>query len=280
MQISAILFRSACLAILASLCSPARACPECEYEACVLGACACLPKSGCVLQNIPDPFRPPDPGKLTERMKTDPVGAVVNPMGVYNPTGIPQTGDIVEFAIKNPDQVVGMLQDPGQLLYSPVVAAMISGRNAVIANGGQPIPGHVKPFLLRWHTQELIDSVRWTSDWGPLVQTLQAAQMEFNARTNAITLINAVIFRDSTAAGDLALWAHEMVHVEQYRQWGVTDFARTWAGNSSEGGPVEAPGYARGDEARRLLAVTQPQFPRGYMLGPCGCWVSVRSGTS
>lgn len=250
-----------------------------------MGACACLPKSGCILKIIPPPVRPPDPGRAAEEMKKNPLGAIVNPLGVFNPTGIPQIGDVVEFAIKNPNQVIGMLQDPGRVIYTPVAAAMISGRNAVVANGGQPIPDRIKFFLLRWHTPELLNSVRWTSNWGPLNNTFQGAQMYFNARTNAITLINAVVFRDEASANDPALWAHEMVHVEQYRNWGVTDFARTWVGNSSEGGPVEAPAYARGAEAENVVAteampsdqIKSQKFPSGFMLGPCGCWGAVNA---
>jgi len=281
------LHTASCLALCA-VSMPALACPECQYEACFLGACACVPNSGCILQQIPAPIRPPDPGKWTEELKHDPVGAIVNPVGVYNPTGIPQPGDIVEFAIKNPDQIIGIMQDPGQVLYTPVAAAIISARNAVIANNGNPIPASVKPFLRRWHTQELIDSVRWTSNWNALSNTLQAAQMSFNPQTQAIALINAVVFRDDEAANDPELWAHEMVHIQQYRDWGVMAFARAWVDNSAPGGPVEAPAYARGDEAKNIhmsyasdeSPVQQPlpqepfiqKFPSGWVLSQCGCW--------
>jgi len=272
--------------LLWSVAMPSFACGECEYEACVLGACACLPKSGCILRNIPAPIRPPDPGKWTEKAKADPIGAVVNPFGVYNPTGIPQIGDVVEFAIKNPDQIIGVVQNPGRILYTPVATAIISGRNAVIAAGASPIPGNIKMFLRRWHTQELIDSVRWTANWSAVSNTLQAAQMSFNPQTRAIALINTVVFRDTQAANEPALWAHEMVHIQQYRDWGVTEFARKWVDNSANGGPVESPAYARGSEAERILTASSlslqpmPQIvgvvpqgmPSGWMLGPCGCW--------
>lgn len=259
---------------------PALACGECEYEFCTIG-CVCLPKSGCILRIIPPQIRPPDPGRLTERLKTDPIGAIVNPIGVYNPTGIPQTGDIVEFAIKNPDQLVRMAQDPRLVAYTPVAAAIISGRNAVIAKGGHPIPAKIKAFLSRWYSQELINSVRWTEDWGALSNTFQAAQMQFNDQTNAITLMNAVVFRETDAASDPALWAHEMYHVQQYRDWGVMEFARRWVNNSSEGGPVEAPAYARQEEAANVEDTTAfvpnpvQKLPSGYILSPCACWGAV-----
>ena len=294
MQVSPSALHIAVGAFLCAFGLPAFACPECQHEVCALGplgACFCVPTSGCILKEIPAPIRPPDPGKLTEKAKTDPIGALVNPFGVYNPTGIPQPGDLAEFAVKNPDQVIGLLQDPERVLYSPVVATIVSGRNAVVANGGAPIPDNIKPFLRRWHTQELIDSVRWTDNWSLVSSTLQAAQMRFNEDTRAIALINAVVFRDRNAANDPALWAHEMVHIQQYRDMGVNDFARSWVKNSARGGAIEAPGYARGEEARSILAtsslsaqrgttslppmlppVSPSGLPSGAFLGQCGCW--------
>lgn len=289
----------------------ALACPECQYQSCFLGACACVPTSGCILKSIPAPVRPPDPGRLTERMKHDPIGAAINPMGTYNPTGIPMPEDVAEFAIKNPDQVIGLIQNPGRVLYTPVAAAMIAGRNAVVANGGRPVPENIKVFLRHWYSPELIGSVRWTSDWGTLQNTFQAAQMQFNEDTNALTLINAIVFRDDQAASEPALWAHEMRHVEQYRNWGVTEFARRWVDNSSTGGPVERPAYEREAEADRILASsddtedgsptppvlsgrpagrsstgiaggpapTPSGFPAGWQLGQCGCWGFVNLNT-
>ncbi|MTV52648.1 eCIS core domain-containing protein [Pseudoduganella buxea] len=282
------------LALIFSL--PGYACGDCEYEACVLGRCACLPKSGCILQQLPAPVRPPDPGIYTEKLKHDPIGAIVNPLGSYNPTGIPQPGDIMEFAVKNPDQVISLVQNPGQVLYTPVIASIISGRNAVLANDPRPIPDDIKRFLLRWHSRELIDSVRWTSNWSLVQNTLQTAQMRFNGRTQAIALINTVVFRDARAANDAALWAHEMVHVQQYRDWGVPRFAQTWVNHSSDAGPVEAPAYARGEEAESILAgrgnsnvfhnanlpvAGQPQrLPSGTPLAGCGCWGFVDANAS
>lgn len=178
-----IFLRNMMCVLLFTFSLPVFACSDCEYESCAFGACICVPKSGCVLQVVPAPIRPPDPGKWTQALKHDPVGALVNPLGVYNPTGIPQIGDVVEFAIKNPDQVIAMLEDPGRIIYSPVAATIISARNAVIANGGRPIPDKIKSFLRRWHSQELIDSVRWTSNWGLVSNTLQAAQMTLNEDT-------------------------------------------------------------------------------------------------
>jgi hypothetical protein len=60
----------------------------------------------------------------------------------------------------------------------------------------------------------------------------------------AVTLIDVVVFRGPSEATDPSTWAHELTHVDQYRDWGVNSFAvqyvRNWHG-------VENPAYAKGD---------------------------------
>jgi len=282
--------------------SAALACPDGQYEQCTLGICICLPKVG------------GDVGRIGERAKAavrdDPLKIVVNPMALINTSGIPTQGDVFEFVIKNPDKVIELLNNPNQWPYVPVAAAMVSARNAVVTSGGRPMPEDVKRDLRRWYPDALLNSVRWTANWGALQNTLQAAQMSFNGQTQAITVINAVVFRDGQLANDRVLWAHEMYHVQQYRQWGVFGFAKAWVDNSSVGGPVEAPAYAREREARQAFGGSladsydastgtyagnvgrgsgragrggpptvpslPPQvnagLPGGTGLRPCGCW--------
>jgi hypothetical protein len=60
----------------------------------------------------------------------------------------------------------------------------------------------------------------------------------------AITLIDVIVFRGPSEANDVALWAHELVHVDQYRDWGVRNFAIRYMRNHND---VEAPAYAKGN---------------------------------
>jgi hypothetical protein len=192
-----------------------------------------------------------------EKIRDDPTKLIVNPMGYINTTGIPTQGDIFEFVIKNPDKTIELIQNPGQWPYLPVAAGIIASRNAVIAGGAKPIPQHVRQNLRRWYSDELINSVRWTSNWSPIQNSLQAAQMSFNSNTLAIAVINAVVFRNDTLANDYVLWAHELYHIQQYRDWGVFGFAKNWVDNSSVTGPVEAPAYQRENEARNIFGTTE-----------------------
>jgi len=271
----------------------ALACPPDQYESCFLGACVCLPKVGGDVGRVAEDVK----HGVIEPVVNDPVKLIVNPASFINTTGIPTPGDFMEFVIKNPDKGIELLQNPAQWPYLPVAQGMIAGRNAVIANGGQPIPPHLLPFLRQWYSDDLLNSVRWTSNWGPVQHTFQAAQMTFNADTGAITLINAVVFRDGNRAMNGPLWAHELFHVQQYREMGVFGFARQWVSDSSVGGAIEGPAYHREDEAlarapqipnppffpppdRSVVPPPPPRLNSGAPLSACGCWGYVAPGAT
>jgi Domain of unknown function (DUF4157) len=68
--------------------------------------------------------------------------------------------------------------------------------------------------------------------------------LEQGGAAAAVTLIDVVVFRGPSEAADPAMWAHELTHVDQYRDWNVHSFAvqytRNWRG-------VEDPAYAKGN---------------------------------
>lgn len=182
----------------------------------------------------------------------------ITPEGSIDSRGVPTLNDVWEFIQEHPEKAVDLMQDTGQWSYLTVAGGIIACHDAVIASGGRPIPQHLRKFLRRWYPDELLDTVRWIGVREPirqmLDQTLDNARMRFFEDTLAVTVMNAVIFRTDELAGDGALWAHELFHVEQFRKWGVFGFARKWSDNPSVSGPVEAPAYAREAEARRSLA--------------------------
>lgn len=193
-------------------------------------------------------------GLASDGQRENPNRLIVNPDGDVDSAGIPTLGDIFDFIDKNPDKAMSLIQDTGQWPYLTVAAGIIASHDAVMANGGRPIPAHLRKTLRRWYPDDMLNTVRWTSVHGPIKQFLQDAQMKLDADTLAITVMNAVIFRNDDLANDGALWAHELYHVQQYRQWGVFGFAKRWVVDSSVSGPIEAPAYAREAEARPFFA--------------------------
>lgn len=179
---------------------------------------------------------------------------IVNPPSVLKVTGLPDPKDIALYVINHPDEGLGLIKSPGDAVYLPVANAMISGRNAVLLNGARKIPPNIRKLLLPFYDSALLDSVRWTANWSIAQNTIQAAQMSYDGNTQAITLINTIVFRDGTAVDDASIWAHEVFHVTQYKQWGVMGFAKRWVDNSSKTGPVEAPAYQRQEEFQQQIS--------------------------
>ena len=235
------------LALLSPVCSNLLACPEGQYEECFLGTCSCVPSGGIAIKT-------PEVMVIAEIKRKDSSRLIVNPDGHIDSTGIPTLGDIFEFIDKNPEKAIELIQDTGQWPYLTVAAGIIASHDAVMAGGGRPIPAHLRKTLRRWYPDDILNTVRWTSIRGSIQQFLQDAEMNFDDNTLAITVMNAVIFRNDDLADDGALWAHELYHVQQYREWGVVRFAKKWVDNASVSGPVEAPAYAREAEARPFFA--------------------------
>jgi hypothetical protein len=167
------------------------ACPSDQYESCVLGACACLPKIG------------GDVGRGAEHLKNELKGQI------------------------------------GGNALAPYIQ---QSRNDAM-RGAMPIPFHIRQTLTGYASEDSMNRVRYKiGDNG--VANLAHLTMQMGwGDPQAITLIDVVVFRGPSEANDPALWAHELVHVDQYRDWGVHDFAIRYARNSND---VEAPAYAKG----------------------------------
>ena len=121
--------------------------------------------------------------------------------------------------------------------------AIVQSRNTAI-NGAMPIPPQIRQALTGYASADSMNRARYKiQDNGALNLARLTFQLNMGHPT-AITLIDVIVFRGPTEANDPALWAHELVHVDQYASWGVRDFAISYARNS---GSVEAPAYERGN---------------------------------
>ncbi|HEX5419120.1 MAG TPA: DUF4157 domain-containing protein [Gammaproteobacteria bacterium] len=108
---------------------------------------------------------------------------------------------------------------------TPVLSALIErSRDEAIAQGVEPIPNAIRAELAGYVPEATLDRVRWcVACGGPL--SLQRNTFLFRYAP-AITLDYVVVFEHrGDALGDPSLWAHELKHVMQYREWGVEGFA-------------------------------------------------------
>jgi hypothetical protein len=128
------------------------------------------------------------------------------------------------------------LPDLGQVLgplgvyqiAAPALALWLTQARAEAAIADiQPIPPHIREQLLRWYDPSVLDAARYkVSDNG---QLSAATAMLQNPDVGAVTLIDIILFRDAQSAEqNVALWAHELKHVQQYQEWGVEGFAQRY----------------------------------------------------
>jgi hypothetical protein len=158
------------------------------------------------------------------------------------------------------------LPDVGQILGSgmpteitqvagPALALWLSQSRAEAAiNGTQPIPNAIREKLLRWYPPSVLDAALYkVGDNGELSA---ASAMMQNPDIGAVTLVDIIVFRTAEAAEtNVALWAHELKHVQQYQEWGVNGFAQRY---TQDFNAVEAPAYQVQTEVGRVLRGLEP----------------------
>lgn len=135
-------------------------------------------------------------------------------------------------------------------------------RNTARNGGSSPIPGHIRSQVAGFFDEGLLNSVRYkVGDGG--VFNLANLSIQYGG-AGAVTLIDTIVFTNgSDASSNVVLWVHELKHVQQFRNWGVRDFAirylRSWNG-------VEGEAYAAQDQFTQWrnsqASSTPPQAPR------------------
>ncbi len=116
---------------------------------------------------------------------------------------------------------------------------LVQSRDAVAAADVHAIPLNVRAQLEPYYDLQVLEAVRYRV--GDEAQLSAASTMLQNPDVQAVTLVDVVVFRhEPDALDNVALWAHELKHVQQYRQWGVAEFARRYT-QDYQG--VEAPAY-------------------------------------
>lgn len=132
------------------------------------------------------------------------------------------------------------------LAAAALANALVQSRDAAWAAGTQPMPPHIREALLAWYPADLLDSVEYrvglTED-----ATLQSLSIRYGEAT-AVAIIDTITFAHAwDAENNVALWAHEVKHIEQFRRWGLTGFAQRYVRDHQA---VEAEAYAIGNAVK------------------------------
>ena len=106
---------------------------------------------------------------------------------------------------------------------APVLAGLIEqSRDDAIARGVGEIPAPIRAAFDGFVPAQVLAQVRWRVDG----ETGLAGRLLFQSgAARALTLDNVILFASAEEAANVKLWAHELYHVMQYRQWGIDGFA-------------------------------------------------------
>lgn len=119
------------------------------------------------------------------------------------------------------------------------------GRAEAIRSGVEPVPDRLKRAFADDFPADILNEARWTvakSD-----SRLGRVLARWPVEEGAVTLGNVIVFKTQTGARNRRLFAHELAHVAQYRELGISEFARRYAADPE---PIEA--EAR-DKAARVV---------------------------
>lgn len=166
------------------------------------------------------------------------------------PSGQQQVCTVVCFCAPISQADIEVLyEDVSQMAASGLEQWLLQSRETVAASGTYPIPLHIRAQLEPYYGIGVLDAARYKVGDS---ETLSAANALLqNPDVQAVTLIDIIVFRNAADAQDnVALWAHELLHVQQYQQWGVREFARRYTRDHNA---IEAPAYKLQIEVERAL---------------------------
>jgi len=144
---------------------------------------------------------------------------------------------------------IRMREDGLNMASARLEAWLLQSRQATLNAGTESMPLMIRAQLSSFYDSELLDGVRFRA--GTTEEMDAASVLLQNPDVQAVTLVDVVVFRSREAAeGDAALWAHELWHVQQYREWGTAEFARRYTRDFNS---VEEPAYAMQARVRRAL---------------------------
>ena len=119
------------------------------------------------------------------------------------------------------------------------------GRAEAVRSDVKPVPPELKRAFKKHYPDEVLDETRWTV--ANADSRLGRVLARWPVQEGAVTLGDIIVFKTRSAAKNRRLFAHELVHVDQFRQLGIHGFARRYAENPD---PIEREARTK---ARRVV---------------------------
>jgi hypothetical protein len=124
-----------------------------------------------------------------------------------------------------PPQALDTLPQTLSVLFgAPLAEAIHHSRNRAYPHG-HPMPGDVRRALAPFFSRAILEKVRYSTEWNRAAEGTLQHFLLGQGHVDAVTLADVILFREDKLAEDPLLWAHELVHVEQYTRLGVETFA-------------------------------------------------------
>ena len=147
------------------------------------------------------------------------------------------------------EELEAITSSVNQLAATNLQRWLEESRNSASVQGVEAIPLHIRAALESYYDLQVLDAVRYQVGNGVALNA--ANTMLQNPDVNAVTLLDIIVFRHAEdAQNNVALWAHELKHVQQYQQWGAAQFASNYTRDYRT---VEAPAYAIQSQVERAL---------------------------
>lgn len=145
-----------------------------------------------------------------------------------------------------------------------------ASRDSAMHGEPQPIPNNIREQLKDFYDQEVLDRVRFkVGDAG--VFNLGNLSIQYGG-AGAVTLIDVIVFKKNEDIKNTALWAHELKHVEQFRDWGVRTFAiryvRSWEAVENEAYDAQHTydAWAKSDRSKLPYTTVLPNASTYYYI--------------
>jgi hypothetical protein len=114
------------------------------------------------------------------------------------------------------------------------------GRAEALRSGVKPVPPELRRVFQKHYPHTVLEEARWTV--AAPGSRLGRVLARWPVQEGAVTLGNVIVFKAQSGTKNRRLFAHELVHVDQYRRLGIDTFARRYAANPE---PIEEEARAK-----------------------------------
>ena len=136
----------------------------------------------------------------------------------------PQPQAIPEMLKNLPKDAANFFLNPN----GPALAFAIRQAAAQARGSSRPVPDSVRGELAPYFPANVLARARFTTRSQAQI-SVASGLLEVNGDIGAITVDDIIVFKGDAESENLSIWAHELVHITQYKNMGVEGFAAIYA---------------------------------------------------